>query len=196
MKLLEGIVMPPGYRFNLVFAYLFLVLEHQKAIVVLVDSELHGSAFALLRLQVEAAFRGLWVGRVANDQQVEDIAKRGIEPFGNFKDMAKNVDEAYQANGKLKSIIEEGGWKTLNALTHSGLDQLVRRFSDDETFGPNYADDETKALLEFSGAVTSIMALFIFHANGFNEKFKALELWQKDNRKNVGQGLGNEAIDQ
>jgi len=191
--LLEGIVTPGGYRLNLVFAYFLLALEHQKAIASLVDLELRGPAFALFRLQVETAFRGLWVGRVATDQQIEDIAKNGAKPFGTFKEMVQKVDEAYQADGRLQKIAE--GWKTLSGFTHSGLEQLVRRFSPDGTLGPDYADDETETLLEFSGEFSIAMAFCIFHANGFDEKYKALELWKKDNRTSVGHDLEHEAID-
>jgi len=192
--LLGGIVTPGGYRLNLIFAYFLLALEHQRAIASLVDLELRGPAFALFRSQVETAFRCLWVGRVATDQQIEDIARNGAEPFGTFKEMVQKVNEAYQADGRLQITAE--GWKTLNGLTHSGREQLTRQFREDGTFAPNYADDETETLLEFSGEFSIAIAFCIFHANGFDEKYKALELWKKDNRTSVGHDLEHEAIDQ
>src|SRR5260370_26083086 len=71
-------------RNNLVFAYGSVVLEHQKAIATLVESQLIGSAFALLRSQVEAVFRGLWSIQIATDKQVKDIGQNDAEPFPKF----------------------------------------------------------------------------------------------------------------
>jgi hypothetical protein len=183
-KLWGGADCPGGYRINLFIAYFSLVLEHQKAIVLLVDSELRGSAFALFRSQFEAMYRGLWANQIANEKQIENIAKNGADPFQklHFKDMVKQVDEAYQTNGLLLKLTENGGWKILNGLTHSGHEQLVRRFNDDGILEPTYSDAETEALLAFSGNVSIVMAIEVFSAMEISDKTESLREWINNNR--------------
>jgi hypothetical protein len=189
-NLLEGRVRPSRDQSILSLAYLSLVLEHQKAIVSLVDLNLRGSAFALLRPQVETAFRGLWVGRIATDQQIADIDENDAVPFPEFREMAKKVDEAYHANGILESIT--GVWKSLNGLTHSGRIQLERRFNDEGTIVPSYADDETESLLLSSAATSTAMAIYAFHLCGFSEELNALSMWKRNNRSTGELGLQEE----
>jgi hypothetical protein len=183
---LEGVARPSRDQSILSLAYLSLVLEHQKAIVSLVDLNLRGSAFALLRSQVEAAFRGLWVGRIATDQQIADIDENDAEPFGKFREMAKKVDEAYHANGTLS--IDGCFWKSLNGLTHSGRIQLERRFNDEGLIVPNYADDVTESLLLSSAEMSTTMAIHVFRLCGFTEKLHALCTWKKNNRSTIEPG--------
>ena len=46
-------------------------LEYQKAIVLLIENKLIGSAFSLVRLQFEAYIRGLWLIRCATEPEIE-----------------------------------------------------------------------------------------------------------------------------
>jgi hypothetical protein len=198
-KLWGGTDCPVGYKINLFVAYCSLVLEHQKAIVELVDLELKGSAFALFRSQVEAMYRGLWVNRIANEQQIENIAKNDADPFRklHFKNMVKQVDEAYQANGLLLKLTENRGWKILNEFTHSGYEQLVRRSNSNGIFEPSYSDAETEALLAFSGNVSILMAIEVFSVIGISDKTESLREWAKNNRPKFILDLQEgEAIDQ
>ena len=185
-NLLGEITTLPGARFQLVPAYLTMALEHQKAIVVLVDLDLRGSAFALLRLQIEAAFRGLWIGKIATEQQLEDFATKGVDLFGKlkFKDMTKQIDDAYQAKGGLQSIIDKF-WTPLNGFTHTGYEQLVRRFNSIGTIVPDYADDLTESLLLCSSETSYITAGFILAIMGFFEQSKALRIWHTNNKLNT-----------
>jgi hypothetical protein len=90
---------PIGMRVRLSLADAALNLEHQSAIRVLVEQNHRGSAYALVRSQVEACFRGLWVQRLATDLDVESIGKYGAEPFPHyFREMAKDLDTALDAS--------------------------------------------------------------------------------------------------
>jgi hypothetical protein len=162
-------------RGSLVFAYVALVLEHQHAIVVLIRSSLIGSALALLRPQVEAAFRGLWVNLIASDDQVTAIGQTGKEPFPKFRQMAKELDEAYHSDGWLLGFADD--WSTLNGFTHSGLEQLGRRFIADGNIAPNYTEGMIAQLASYSGTVSIGMLVPIFRALHFDDKAVALEEW-------------------
>src|ERR1700722_17071384 len=91
-------------RSDLVLGYLALTLEHQGDITKLVILRSKGSAFALLRPQVESAFRGLWVNLIASEEQVTAIRQNGAEPFPKFIDMATDLDSRYGANGLLLGL--------------------------------------------------------------------------------------------
>src|ERR1035441_9313686 len=78
---------PGDARSFLLLTYVAVALEHQESIYKLVESNLRGSAFALLRSQVEATFRGLWAYGLATDEQIHAISQEGGEPFPTFRKM-------------------------------------------------------------------------------------------------------------
>jgi hypothetical protein len=149
---LLGTQFPATPRSSLVLAYIAVALEHQSAISTLVKTGLKGSGLALMRLQLEAALRGMWVNLIASDIQVDCISNHGDEPFPRFRPMVKQLDEAYGAQGWLESFAEQ--WSALNGYTHSGLEQLGRRFLADGNIAPNYPDQIIADLLTLSGTVT------------------------------------------
>jgi len=162
-------------RTSLVLAYLAIALEHQEAIGRLVDMKLYAPAFALLRLQLEAVFRGLWVNLIASDTDVKAISQDGAEPFPRFRDMATKLDELYGADGWIASFIDR--WATLNGFTHSGLEQLGRRFHANGNIAPNYPDGMISELVTVSGTLLIGMVMPIFRKMGFDERAKVLDKW-------------------
>jgi hypothetical protein len=81
----------------------------------------------LLRPQIDTSFRALWSLKYATDEQVIKIEQNGSKPFPEFKLMAETIDCELDANGLLIKIAS--AWSTLSSFTHSGLEQLGRRFS-------------------------------------------------------------------
>jgi hypothetical protein len=161
----------------LALAYAGITLEHQYAILTLSRNNIRGSALALLRPQVETAFRGLWTIKCATDDQVEAIDENGAEPFPRFRDMAKVLDTAYGCGEYeyFQGIAQE--WRALCGLTHSGLEQLGRRFQDDGNVGPNYPDEQIASLLHFSASVSAAIFVPVFILIGYQDKATALENW-------------------
>jgi Family of unknown function (DUF6988) len=51
------------------------VLEHQGAVLVLVEEEMYGSALALLRCMAEAIIRGMWFHHCATDAELQRFKK-------------------------------------------------------------------------------------------------------------------------
>lgn len=168
-------------RSTLVLAYVAIALEHHKAISALVRAGMKGSALALMRLQLETALRGMWVNLLASDIQVNCIGQHGDEPFPRFKPLVEQLDDAYGAQGWLKSFAEQ--WATLNGYTHSGLEQLGMRFQADGNLAPNYPDGVISDLLTLSGTVTIGTIVPLLRGFGFPEKAEALEKWLADNRQ-------------
>ncbi len=175
---LQGTPFPSSPRFDLVLAYVSITLEHQHAIINLVGLKLVGSAFALLRPQVETAFRGLWVNLIATDEQVTAIAKDGKEPFPKFRDMASELDTRYGLDGWCSSIAAQ--WGALNGFTHSGLEQLGHRFRDDGNIFPTYPDEMIASLLQLSATISIGLLPAIYRNMGLQDKASALEQWLDD----------------
>jgi hypothetical protein len=164
-------------RTLLALAYAAITLEHQYAILTLSRNNIRGSALALLRSQVETAFRGLWAIKCAADDQVEKIGQGEDKSFPHFRDMAKVLDTAYgyEEYTYFQGIAQE--WRALCGLTHSGLEQLSRRFRDDGSIGPNYPDEQIVCLLHFSPSVTAALFVPVFILIGYQDKATALENW-------------------
>lgn len=59
---------------------LAIAQDHHHAIVVLLDSKLYASVFALVRIAFEAYVRGEWLGLCATDAAVKKFL-RGKEPL-------------------------------------------------------------------------------------------------------------------
>jgi hypothetical protein len=178
-KQLVGASFPNTVRSSLVLAYFALALEHQQAISKLVEAKLFGPAFALMRVQLEAEFRGMWVNLIATHVQVSCIADHGDKPFPEFRAMAKALDSAYLAQGWLKSFVNQ--WAALNGYTHSGLEQLANRFQADGNLGPCYPDALISDLLVLSSTTAIGTIIPILRQFKFNDRAEILEKWIADN---------------
>jgi hypothetical protein len=139
-------------------------LEHHEAIWRLQESELNGSALAMIRLMWDAMFRALWFHAVATDEQVElasrdeldwripvrDDIKRAY--FGTPED-PKEVAELDRVFNQFKELC-----KILNSYTHTGGLQLARRFTFDQV-KPCYTERELAEAL--SGATEILLFCFV-----------------------------------
>jgi hypothetical protein len=114
-------------------AYLNLSLDHHQAILLLMKSQLYGSALALVRLVFEAMIRAHWVAQCASENQINEAAENDDFKFPKMDDMVTAVDQAYSdPNDKPSNFFRQAkkdAWKATNSYTHSGLRQLARQFS-------------------------------------------------------------------
>jgi hypothetical protein len=173
---LKNTELPSDPRLSLFYAYLSVALEHQDAILNLaVNPKLQGSAFALLRSQIEAGFRGLWVNKLSSEQEIDSIANRNGEPFPRFREMAATLDAYYGAKGWIASFADR--WYALNGYTHTGLHQLARRFRPDGKIGPAYTEEMVWQLLTTSGTFSIGVFVPLFRTVKLEAKAAALEAW-------------------
>jgi hypothetical protein len=175
---LSGAIVPSSPRNDLVWAYVLIALKHHEGVHSLASQNLMAPAFALLRSQIETAYRGLWVNLIATDEQVKAIRERDEEPFPRFRQMAADLDASYRADGWLQSFADH--WAALNGYTHSGLLQLGRQFRDDGKIGPNYSDEMVMELLVTSGTASIGSIVPIFRGMGLPDKASTLEKWLED----------------
>ncbi len=132
-----------------------VVQEHHEAVVLLLKSDLNGSAFALLRSQYESCIRGLWLAYCATDQQLDRFAK-GAEP-PKFGELLANIESAPAFNQNLLSQIKAHSWSSMCAYTHTGSLQ-VQRWNTPDAIEPNYSDAEIAEVEKFANACALLSA--------------------------------------
>jgi len=135
---------PDKSRIVMVIGLLATMVEHHKAMLLLIRNGRVGSAFALARSIVESMYRGMWINMCASDKQIEAFEADDKFPI-NMPDMAKAIDETYHAHGFFENL-RNRGCAALCSYAHSGMLQLGRRFREHKV-QPNY-----DALVEMYGA--------------------------------------------
>jgi hypothetical protein len=167
-------------RLILPLAYLNLGLDHHRAIIFLMRSQLYGSAMALVRLVFEAMIRAHWVaaGTCASDAQVDQIAENDNFTFPKMHSMAEAVDVAYSdPNGEriaFFSQIKKDAWTAMNSYTHSGLLQLARQFTGDRVEA-KYPEQDLVSGLNASRASILLLGYLVARHTGQAAKADEIE---------------------
>jgi uncharacterized protein DUF6988 len=144
---------PDNSRTVIVIGLLATMIEHHRAMLLLIRNRRVGSAFALARSIVESMYRGMWINACATDQQIQAFEADDKFPV-NMPDMAKAIDETYRSHGFFEDL-RKRGWAALCSYTHSGMLQLGRRFREHKV-QPNYDDRE---IYESTTTVTTCILL-------------------------------------
>lgn len=148
-------------------AALVISLDHQKSIALLVKHSLEASAAALLRCQYEAVIRGIWLGRCANEVELENYM--GGKPLPPMNEMAGRIGALDQYNIGVFQRFHEENWSELNDLTHTGWRQTSRRMSGHEITS-SYSEDEIVQFLRTSNSIVLIAAIDICDIAGEHRK--------------------------
>lgn len=151
--ILAGHDYPDNSRTVIAIGFLATMIEHHRAMLLLIRNGRVGSAFALARSIVESMYRGMWINACATDQQIQAFEADDKFPV-NMPDMAKAIDEAYRAHGFFEGL-RKRGWTALCSYAHSGMLQLGRRFREHKV-QPNYDDRE---IYEATTTVTTCILL-------------------------------------
>lgn len=178
-KNIDGLAVSTDTRTRLVAGCFDIVLEHQKAIVLLALNNIYGSAYSLLRPLFETYIRGLWLLRCATNSEVSEFQKGKVKK--EFWQLIADIEkiEGYQEGALSKS--KKASWRAMNDYTHGGINQVSRR-NNERTIEPNYDKQEVLEILNFTNSVSILAALEVsFMAN---EKQFSIELGKK--MKNLG----------
>lgn len=168
-SLISGISFSGDEKTVVLVGYFDVVFEHHKAIITLIESGMHGSAFALLRLIVEVLYRACWVAACGTEAQISAI-HRGHSPFPKMEKLRKKVDRQYNGNGVFNDAIINN-WDALNSFTHTGWHQLSRRFNTvTRKLEPVYTDQEKQEVLESAGAHLALLTILVLKHLGLHEK--------------------------
>jgi hypothetical protein len=141
----------------LVGIFYSLAREHFTAILYLLRAgQFDGSAFALARPLVEAAYKAHWLYCCAKPATVARI-KAGGNCFPPFSDIAELIEKKMDAEGIFTFIAPL--IKSLHGFTHGGMEQMARRINEHGDIRPNYDDNEKLELIDMITRVLTTLAI-------------------------------------
>lgn len=141
----------------LVGSFFSLVLEHQSAILHLLGTGIFdGSALALVRPLIDAAYRAHWVYCCASPENLAKL-RAGDKCDPGLINMAEAIEKAVDTGGFFLTISPY--IKALHGYTHGGLEQLGRRFNADGDIQPNYSDEEKNEAIRSTTAHLTALAI-------------------------------------
>jgi hypothetical protein len=145
----------PCKRSHLSSACLVTSIEHGLAILLLLEEGLHGSSFALMRLQFEAYIRGIWLAQGASENEVDKAAQ---DEFPKIAPMITSLERPGLLDVGLLSKIKLNAWEPLNSLTHTGFQQIAGRLSKDGV-GSCFGDNQIQVALNWAEGWTLMAAV-------------------------------------
>lgn len=144
---MNGIVVDGSFRSRLFNGFLHLSLEHFGSIILLVRGGMVGSAAALIRPQYEALIRGLYFQDCASDIKVESFVN-GKDPVSLYK-MVESIEKSFAVENNPISSIYEDLKNRMHSFTHGGIEQIERRFTNEELVN-SFQEKETIKLIQLS----------------------------------------------
>ncbi len=149
--LADGIQIPSADRIRIAAALFHLCTEHHQGIHTLSEHGFFGSAFALLRPQLEAFVRALWFHRCANDSQVASfIGGREPPKISALLEKIKCIPD-YDSASLIST--KNAVWDVLNDFTHGGVAQVKARLTAAEV-ARNYKTERVVAMLRWSSKLS------------------------------------------
>ena len=156
----HGLDIPSGEREAMAAALFDQVHEHHKAIQLLLNRSLVGSAFSLVRPTLETLVRGVWLLRCASDEEVDNFTKDKIVEK-SFGDLIREVEAHPGYNIGVLSKVKKEAWSAMCSYAHGGYLQAVRRITPDHITA-NYSEGEMLEVINSSRAIALLAASEIF----------------------------------
>ena len=164
---LPKIELPGDHRHRIPTQLFDLAIEHAFAILRLVSTANHASAFALVRCEFECFVRGAWLHYRASDAEIESFVNQDrIAP--KFADLIAALEQAPPFDDKLLSHVKESAWGPMNGYTHGGIHQVSHRLQGDY-IEPNFDDGAILEVVQFAGTLALMAYGEIAHMAGRDE---------------------------
>lgn len=125
-----------------------LTLQSHRAILLLVEAQLVGSAAALVRVMFESYVRGAWLLYCATDKQIEKYIK-GKQINNHFSELVHALEAlpVFRESGLSRTLGKP--WATMNSYTHCGAHQITRG-NTEAGIEPAYTDEECEEFVRFA----------------------------------------------
>jgi hypothetical protein len=159
---LERHAYPDDTRSVWVAGSIGVALDHHEAISLLINRQLTGSAFALVRPMVDTVVRAHWINAVACDDQVEQ-ARQDKNVFPSMSKMSEAVGKAYGADELFQRFTSE--WGAMCSYTHSGARQIGHAFTGTD-IKPSYKEEAIVQVLNHSNMGLLFLAGMFFMSTG------------------------------
>lgn len=181
---------PHDGRHVLSMVYWSLLAEHHQAVLHLVESDYHASAFALLRC-FEEAFLRLFVAMYGTDNEVaalwDDKYNAEFEVLGKRMDEKLGVDTQYRDFFKIHI-------KTLHSFTHGGTQQLAKFIKIESNniaaIEPQFSADALQSLVIGATATLFLAALFSTDFWGHTSEHQTVHEMHHEYLKEATKALG------
>ena len=156
---IHGLQFTTGDRQAMAGSLFDQVHEHHKAIQLLIQNSLVGSAFSLLRPIFENFVRGVWLLRCASEEEVQNFTQDKIAK--SLGAMIEEIEKNPAYNVDVLSKVKKGAWSSMCSYAHGGYLPVVRRIIPDH-ITPNYSDGEKLELINSSNAIALLASSEIF----------------------------------
>ena len=157
-KLIDGLTFDNCAKNIISVSLADLSIEHNRSINLLVQNYNYGSAFALIRLQLEACVRSIWFYHCAKETEVESFLNNGDPP--KIQPMIDAIETIEGYTEKLLSSVKSKYWKNFNSFTHGG-DFHVRSRINASDVASNYNSEQIIKLIHFSTKISLFSATTI-----------------------------------
>lgn len=157
-RVVHGRTMRAGLRERLAAGSFDTVHEHHRSVGVLVEQQLYGSAFALLRPMFDGCINGMWLTYLANDSELDRFSNSQLtlEPAKVIKRLKRS--DVHSTD--ILHRINQTAWQSMSNYVHGGYLQIVRRNSD-EFLGSNYSPEEIDEVLSLANWFALLAAVEI-----------------------------------
>src|SRR4029453_7287094 len=160
--LLERHGYPDDTRSVWVAGSMAVALEHHEAISLLIEQQLTGSAFALVRPMVDTVVRAHWINAVASNEQVAQ-ARENKNVFPSMSEMSEAGGKAYGADELFRRFTSQ--WGAMCSYTHSGARQIAHHFTGTD-LKPGYTEEAKVEVLNLANMALLFVAGMFFTSTG------------------------------
>jgi hypothetical protein len=164
---LDETKLPASDRMRAAGAAWWVSLEHHSSIILLVLNAKHASAYALLRPQIDAYLRGLWLSVSASEAELAGFLSGDRSPGGDK--LARRLEAEGCFDPDSLTAIQKQIWATVCDYTHTGSRQITRHLTD-SSIEPAHDPDELIELLSVAGAWALMSAIGVASAAQDHEK--------------------------
>ncbi|MEZ4694083.1 MAG: hypothetical protein R2837_08870 [Aliarcobacter sp.] len=149
---------------RIVAGYLSLSLEHFSAILELIEMKMYSSAFTLLRPLLDAVYRAIWFNLVSLTDELKKFNNGSYEPKKTWE-LAKEIDKK-EGDDTFHKVCERN-LKFLNDMTHGGIHQITRQFSEDGRFVcATFSED---AIITLLNGAKGLISMILITYNNFQD---------------------------
>jgi len=132
-------------------------LDVSDAIVILLEHNLPGPAWALARPLHEGYVRGVWLLEHASDESVDKF-ESGFCP--KFPELLKQIGDAPGSGGAFITGMSDLNLSSFHDLTHGGMEHIIRRTTD-SAIEPNYSSEEIERFICMRNQYSMLVCCFL-----------------------------------
>lgn len=174
----NNIRVPRSKRAIMGAALLQQALDVTDAIIILLESNLPGPAWALARPMHEGFVRGVWLLEHASDESVERF-ESGICP--KFPELLNQIGNDPETGGAFIKEMSDLNLHSFHDLTHGGMEHINRRWSG-SAVEPSYSSDEIINLIKVRNQYVMLIACFLLQLandeSGMSAILEKRDEWQ------------------